>query len=148
MKTLKLTHRQTTIVNAIRTSVVEHGFPPSIREIGEAVGLSSSSTVHSHLKNLENKGVLRRNPSKPRSIELVDRPVPASPVAIYHRSIVDKVKEWIADIEPIAAAETAVHEFNTAEEAQVAQIEAGAALAAYTKFLKHLQDFSPLGGLQ
>ncbi|MBX3171232.1 MAG: repressor LexA [Candidatus Eremiobacteraeota bacterium] len=70
----RLSRRQQQILEYIRESVISRGFPPSIREIGEAVGLSSSSTVHSHLKSLETKGFLRRNPSKPRSIELLDGP--------------------------------------------------------------------------
>lgn len=70
----RLSRRQQQILDFIRESVVSRGFPPSIREIGEAVGLSSSSTVHSHLRSLETKGFLRRNPSKPRSIELLDGP--------------------------------------------------------------------------
>ncbi len=68
----RLSRRQEQILFFIRESVESRGFPPSIREIGEAVGLSSSSTVHSHLRSLETKGYLRRNPSKPRSIELLD----------------------------------------------------------------------------
>ncbi len=68
----RLSRRQEQILFFIRESVESRGFPPSIREIGEAVGLSSSSTVHSHLRSLESKGYLRRNPSKPRSIELLD----------------------------------------------------------------------------
>lgn len=70
----RLSRRQQQILEYIRESVMSRGFPPSIREIGEAVGLSSSSTVHSHLRSLETKGFLRRNPSKPRSIELLDGP--------------------------------------------------------------------------
>lgn len=70
----RLSRRQQQILEFIRQSVQSRGFPPSIREIGEAVGLSSSSTVHSHLRSLETKGYLRRNPSKPRSIELLDGP--------------------------------------------------------------------------
>lgn len=68
----RLSRRQEQILFFIRESVESRGFPPSIREIGEAVGLSSSSTVHSHLRSLETKGFLKRNPSKPRSIELLD----------------------------------------------------------------------------
>ncbi len=68
----RLSRRQEQILFYIRESVESRGFPPSIREIGEAVGLSSSSTVHSHLRSLETKGYLKRNPSKPRSIELLD----------------------------------------------------------------------------
>lgn len=69
---IRLSRRQEQILFFIRESVESRGFPPSIREIGEAVGLSSSSTVHSHLRSLETKGYLKRNPSKPRSIELLD----------------------------------------------------------------------------
>ncbi len=68
----RLTRRQAEILDFICRSVRSRGFPPSIREIGEAVGLSSSSTVHSHLRTLEEKRYIRRNPSKPRSIEIVD----------------------------------------------------------------------------
>lgn len=68
----RLSRRQQQILDFVRQSVEKRGFPPSIREIGEAVGLSSSSTVHSHLRSLETKRYLRRNPSKPRSIELLD----------------------------------------------------------------------------
>ncbi|HXE71283.1 MAG TPA: transcriptional repressor LexA [Candidatus Nitrosotenuis sp.] len=70
----RLSRRQRQILDFIRQSVQSRGFPPSIREIGEAVGLSSSSTVHSHLRNLESKGYVKRNPSKPRSIEILDGP--------------------------------------------------------------------------
>ena len=70
----RLTRRQSEILDFICRSVRSRGFPPSIREIGEAVGLSSSSTVHSHLRTLEEKRYIRRNPSKPRSIEIVDWP--------------------------------------------------------------------------
>lgn len=68
----RLSRRQEQILFFIRESVESRGFPPSIREIGEAVGLSSSSTVHAHLRTLETKGYLKRNPSKPRSIELLN----------------------------------------------------------------------------
>ncbi|WP_054949799.1 transcriptional repressor LexA [Numidum massiliense] len=67
-----LTPRQQAILDFIREQVREKGYPPSVREIGEAVGLASSSTVHGHLSRLEKKGVLRRDPTKPRAIELLD----------------------------------------------------------------------------
>ncbi|MCR5662489.1 MAG: transcriptional repressor LexA [bacterium] len=76
----RLTKRQAEILEFICQSVQLRGFPPSIREIGEAVGLSSSSTVHSHLQSLEEKNYIRRNPSKPRSIEVVDWPKSGSKV--------------------------------------------------------------------
>ena len=68
----ELTDRQRQILDFIRSEVHRRGFPPSVREIGEAVGLSSSSTVHSHLAALEDKGFLRRDPSKPRALEVLD----------------------------------------------------------------------------
>lgn len=67
-----LTRRQQQILDYIRAEIHRRGFPPSVREIGEAVGLSSSSTVHSHLAALEAKGYLRRDPSKPRALEVLD----------------------------------------------------------------------------
>lgn len=69
----RLTRRQEQILEAIRSSLRDRGFPPSIREIGEAVGLSSSSTVHSHLRTLERHRYIRRDPAKPRSLQLVDQ---------------------------------------------------------------------------
>lgn len=68
----ELTRRQQEILDYIRSEIHRRGFPPSVREIGEAVGLSSSSTVHSHLAALEKKGFLRRDPSKPRALEVLD----------------------------------------------------------------------------
>ncbi|MGB9792674.1 MAG: transcriptional repressor LexA [Thermacetogeniaceae bacterium] len=67
----KLTRRQEEILKYIQESIYKRGYPPSVREIGEAVGLKSSSTVHSHLIQLEKKGYIRRDPTKPRAIELV-----------------------------------------------------------------------------
>lgn len=70
-----LSRRQQAIIDFIRSEVKEKGYPPSVREIGEAVNLKSSSTVHGHLSRLEKKGYIRRDPSKPRAIELlVDEP--------------------------------------------------------------------------
>lgn len=66
----KLTARQREILDYIRQEIRERGYPPSVREIGEAIGLSSSSTVHGHLARLEEKGFLRRDPDKPRAIEV------------------------------------------------------------------------------
>jgi repressor LexA len=71
---LKLTRRQTEIFDFIRSYSADHGYPPTVRDIGRAIGLTSSSTVHAHLSNLEKVGLLRRDPTKPRAIELlVDR---------------------------------------------------------------------------
>jgi repressor LexA len=68
----ELTRRQQEILDYIRGEIHRVGYPPSVREIGEAVGLSSSSTVHSHLAALEAKGFIRRDPSKPRALEVFD----------------------------------------------------------------------------
>jgi repressor LexA len=68
----ELTKRQQEILDFIRGEVHRCGYPPSVREIGHAVGLSSSSTVHSHLAALEAKGFIRRDPSKPRALEVLD----------------------------------------------------------------------------
>jgi repressor LexA len=68
-----LTARQQEIWQYLAEYVDDHGYPPTVREIGEAVGLASPSTVHAHLANLERAGLLRRDPTKPRAIELVGR---------------------------------------------------------------------------
>ncbi len=73
----KLTSRQQEIFEFIREHSATHGYPPTVRDIGKAVGLASSSTVHAHLANLEKAGLLRRDPTKPRAIELLDRAVDA-----------------------------------------------------------------------
>ncbi len=68
-----LTTRQQEIWQFLAEYVDEHGYPPTVREIGDAVGLASPSTVHAHLANLERAGLLKRDPTKPRAIELVGR---------------------------------------------------------------------------
>lgn len=74
MVELNLTKRQQEIFDFIRRYSDKHGYPPTVRDIGRAIGLTSSSTVHAHLANLEKIGLLRRDPTKPRAIEiLVDR---------------------------------------------------------------------------
>jgi repressor LexA len=67
-----LSERQMQVLGFIKEKVTERGYPPSVREIGEALGLSSPSTVHSHLSALVKAGLLRRDPSKPRAIEVLD----------------------------------------------------------------------------
>jgi repressor LexA len=73
-----LTKRQREIFSFIRRYTEDNGYPPTVRDIGRAVGLASSSTVHAHLANLEKLGLLRRDPSKPRALELLDRAVGGS----------------------------------------------------------------------
>ena len=68
-----LSERQKKILKFIENFLAKHGYPPTVRDIGAAVGLASSSTVHAHLANLEKLGLLKRDPSKPRAIELLDR---------------------------------------------------------------------------
>src|ERR1700694_2643738 len=67
----QLTERQTKILDYIRYVTRARSYPPSVREIGEAVGLSSSSTVHNHLNQLERRGLIKRDPSKSRTVQLV-----------------------------------------------------------------------------
>ncbi|RKQ37564.1 transcriptional repressor LexA [Oceanobacillus halophilus] len=69
----KLSNRQQMILEFIKNEVNEKGYPPSVREIAVAVGLASSSTVHGHLERLESKGYIRRDPTKPRAIEVLDQ---------------------------------------------------------------------------
>ena len=72
---MDLTKRQQEIFDFIKRYSARHGYPPTVRDIGKAVGLASSSTVHQHLANLERVGLIKRDPSKPRAIELLDRAV-------------------------------------------------------------------------
>lgn len=74
-----LTERQQQVLEYIRTTVEERGYPPSVREIGEAVGLSSPSSVHAQLNSLVAAGMIKKDPSKPRAIVVVDEtPAPAA----------------------------------------------------------------------
>ena len=75
-RSAELTGRQREIWSFLLDYVDRHGYPPTVREIGEAVGLASPSTVHAHLANLERAGLLRRDPTKPRALELVGRGKP------------------------------------------------------------------------
>ncbi|REE57360.1 SOS-response transcriptional repressor LexA [Paenibacillus taihuensis] len=101
----KLSNRQQAILEFIKTEVREKGYPPSVREIGEAVGLASSSTVHGHLDRLEKKGLIRRDPTKPRAIEILDgdddNDVIPFPLAISKVPVIGKVTAGV----PITATE-------------------------------------------
>ena len=90
--------RQQAMLAAIRESVLQRGYPPSIRELGDAVGLCSSSTVHSHLRTLEAKGYLRRQPGQPRSIQLVEAPpsVPLQERVARLEALVREARGWTA----------------------------------------------------
>jgi repressor LexA len=76
----RLTDRQRQVLEFIDTEVRRRGYPPSVREIGEAVGLSSPSTVHAHLGALQDKGYIHRDPSKPRALELTYEPTSGATV--------------------------------------------------------------------
>ena len=80
-----LTGRQQEIWDFLVDYVDAHGYPPTVREIGEAVGLASPSTVHAHLANLERAGLLKRDPTKPRALELVGRERSEVPAATLEK---------------------------------------------------------------
>jgi repressor LexA len=80
-----LTGRQQEIWDFLVDYVDRHGYPPTVREIGEAVGLASPSTVHAHLANLERAGLLKRDPTKPRALELVGRERHEAPAGALNR---------------------------------------------------------------
>jgi repressor LexA len=99
----KISKRQQDILEFIKGEVKKKGYPPSVREIGEAVGLASSSTVHGHLARLESKGLIRRDPTKPRAIEIleVDQTVHIPRNNVINVPVVGKVTAGI----PITAIE-------------------------------------------
>ena len=113
----KLTTRQQEIYEFIREHSAAHGYPPTVRDIGRAVGLASSSTVHAHLANLEKAGLLRRDPTKPRAIELLDRAVDAV------RSTVRA--PGLPLIGHVAAGQPILAEENVEEYVQVPQLAGG-----------------------
>ncbi|CAN2251416.1 transcriptional repressor LexA [Bacillus vallismortis] len=87
----KLSKRQLDILSFIKAEVKSKGYPPSVREIGEAVGLASSSTVHGHLARLETKGLIRRDPTKPRAIEILDEEVDIPQSQVVNVPVIGKV---------------------------------------------------------
>jgi repressor LexA len=111
-----VTDRQRAILDYVRGFVDEHGYPPTVREIGEAVGLRSPSTVHAHLAQLERAGLLRRDPTKPRALELADRNRDGAemPVDVHRLPLVGEiaaggpllaehnVEEYVAVPEPLS----------------------------------------------
>jgi repressor LexA len=99
-----LTKRQQEIFDFIKKYSARYGYPPTVRDIGKAVGLASSSTVHAHLANLEKVGLLRRDPSKPRAIELLDKAVGTARAAVLGPSGLPLVGH-VAAGEPILAEE-------------------------------------------
>ena len=87
----KVSKRQEDILAFIKDEVRAKGYPPSVREIGEAVGLASSSTVHGHLARLEQKGLIRRDPTKPRAIEILEQEDSIQKQSVIHVPLVGKV---------------------------------------------------------
>ncbi len=114
MVELNLTKRQQEIFDFIKRYGAEHGYPPTVRDIGKAIGLTSSSTVHAHLANLEKVGLLRRDPTKPRALEV----------------LVDKAKQAVAPgglplVGQVAAGEPMLAEENIEEYVAVPGIAGG-----------------------
>lgn len=101
------TDRQKRILEVIREFIAERGYPPSVREIGERVGLSSSSTIHAHLKTLERRGLISRDPTKPRALrsEVARSGAPASDTIVM--PVIGKVAAGV----PITAQENVEGEF-------------------------------------
>lgn len=100
--TQKISKRQQAILTFIKEEVRTKGYPPSVREIGEAVGLASSSTVHGHLARLESKGLIRRDPTKPRAIEILDQEeLTVDKPGVIHVPLIGKVTAGL----PITAIE-------------------------------------------
>lgn len=98
----KISKRQQEILEFIKDEVKRKGYPPSVREIGEAVGLASSSTVHGHLERLELKGLIRRDPTKPRAIEILEMEESYTPkVRVVNVPVVGRVTAG----QPITAVE-------------------------------------------
>ena len=120
---MDLTKRQQEIFDFIRSYSEKNGYPPTVRDIGKAVGLASSSTVHAHLSNLEKLGVLRRDPTKPRALELLDRATRSAGSAV--QGAIDKVRPGgLPVVGAVAAGSPVLAEENIEEYVQVPQ-EAG-----------------------
>src|SRR6266516_381024 len=119
---MDLTKRQQEIFDFIRKYSAKYGYPPTVRDIGKAVGLASSSTVHAHLSNLEKIGLLRRDPSKPRAIELLDRAVGSAVESV--RGIVRP--DGLPLVGTVAAGQPILAEENIEDYVSVPQIAGGA----------------------
>jgi repressor LexA len=119
-----LTKRQQEIFDFIKKYSANYGYPPTVRDIGKAVGLASSSTVHAHLANLEKLGLLRRDPTKPRAIELLDR------VGREVDQVVENVRQFVAGpglpiVGQVAAGAPILAEENIEEYVQVPPVAGG-----------------------
>jgi repressor LexA len=121
---MDLTKRQQEIFDFIKRYSARYGYPPTVRDIGKAVGLASSSTVHQHLSNLEKIGLLRRDPSKPRAIELLDRAVEQVDRAVGQ--VVSLVRsEGLPLVGSVAAGAPVLAEENIEEYVQIPDLAGG-----------------------
>ena len=124
---MDLTKRQQEIFDFIKSYSSKHGYPPTVRDIGKAVGLASSSTVHAHLANLEKLGLVRRDPTKPRAIELLDRV--REDVGGAVESVADNVRSLVRPGLPVvgqvAAGQPILAEENIEDYVQVPPIAGG-----------------------
>jgi repressor LexA len=121
---MDLTKRQQEIFDFIKKYSARYGYPPTVRDIGKAVGLASSSTVHQHLSNLEKIGLLRRDPSKPRAIELLDRAVEQVDKAVGQ--VVSLVRsEGLPLVGSVAAGAPVLAEENIEEYVQIPDLAGG-----------------------
>jgi len=118
---MDLTKRQQEIFDFIRRYSARYGYPPTVRDIGKAVGLASSSTVHAHLANLEKIGLLRRDPSKPRAIELLDKAVGSAMESV--KGIVRS--DGLPLVGSVAAGQPVLAEENIEEYVPVPQLAGG-----------------------
>src|SRR5215207_6096009 len=100
-----LTKRQQEIFDFIKKYSARYGYPPTVRDIGKAVGLASSSTVHAHLANLERLGLLRRDPTKPRAIELLDRV--REEVSVVEEGVIDSGRRAAGPAVPLVGQDAA-----------------------------------------
>lgn len=115
-----LTKRQQEIFDFIGSYSDDHGYPPTVRDIGKAVGLASSSTVHAHLANLEKAGLLRRDPTKPRALELIGRAAGA-----VRAAAADAVGAGLPLVGQVAAGQPILAEENIEEYVQVPDLAGG-----------------------
>jgi repressor LexA len=122
-----LTKRQQEIFEFIKRYSAQYGYPPTVRDIGKAVGLASSSTVHAHLANLEKLGMLRRDPSKPRAIELLDRVQKdvGNAVESAVQSVRGIVRQGLPLVGQVAAGSPVLAEENIEDYIQVPDIAGG-----------------------
>lgn len=122
--TLELTDRQGEILDFIKRYLSEHGYPPTVRDIGQAVGLTSSSTVHAHLANLEKAGAIRRDPTKPRALEVLGDKVGARMSAAVG-AVSERLQRGLPLVGHVAAGEPILAEQNIEEYVDVPQIGGG-----------------------